>query len=247
MFCIKCNKEIPDNSTFCQFCGVSQAQAVQQHTVPDLNQLPEQEAEQIASQNTYNAPATTGSAKKKSKAPLVIIIAVTIILVIALAGIFGQLFSNNGTQAKLPDFITEILDLTGLSKETVHIWKISTLYENIEQEYHCKGDKVESFTQVTSVKAGIIPEDFAQMFTQQSTQEWERIKAEYPFIEYSFETVDGEIIETYKINDVGDHISELEQLKAMYPEKFTFPTDSDYVSYEQIEKMLKVKGFTEVQ
>lgn len=247
MFCFKCGKEIPDNSTFCQFCGVSQAQAVQQHTVPDSNQLPGQEAEQVASQSTYNAPVATGLAKKKSKTPLVIIIAVTLILIIALAGTLGQLFSHNGTQAKLPDFITEILDFAGLSKESVHIWKISTLYENIEQEYYCKGDKVEAFTQVTSVKTNIIPESLIHMFTQQSTEEWERIKAEYPFIEYSFEIVEGEMIETYKINNVGDHISELEQLKAMYPEQFNFPTDSDYVSYEQVEKILKIKGFTEVQ
>ena len=244
MFCFKCGKEIPDNSTFCQFCGV--AQAVQQHAAPVSDRSPETEADQAAFQSTYAPPVTSDAPKKKGKMPLIIIIAVALILAIALTSSLGQIFSNNGT-AELPNFISEILNSAGLGKESVHTWRTTSLFETIEQEYYCKGDKVETFTQVVSMQTDVLHGIISQPFIQQSKELGERIHAEYPFIEYSLETIDGKMIETYKINDVSDHITELEHLKAMYPEEFTFPIDSDYVSYEQVEKTLRIQGFTEVQ
>ena len=103
MFCPNCGAMIPDESRFCTSCGTPvQAMPVMNETpVPNDTPIqPEQPVQQpfaqapISPQFQQEQPVP----KKKSKAPLIIIIAVVLVILLGVGGFFGYKFYKDAKE-----------------------------------------------------------------------------------------------------------------------------------------------------
>lgn len=258
MFCTKCGKEITDGSSFCQFCGAAQSQPNpatyqqpdQQYNPPTSNPVSNQPQGQPISPNPYNnIPVAPIPPKKKSKAPLIVVIAIAIILIpIIFIGIIGQVFgtkddakSNNATT--IAEF-GDTSDLTDAVKEAdVHIFEMEQNGATIQHTYYCNGDVIKTWVQTVTVNLEGISQDEKDAFVDQCNQEWEDKYSQYTFIEHSVEVVNGELIEIYKFNDVSSHVEDMKELGLI--ENGSVVTL--FISYKQSRETLLAQGFTEVQ
>lgn len=82
MFCISCGKEIPENSTFCKYCGATQQAA---EPTPEPTPEPQQQYHYEAPKNAIN-----DIAKKDKKKKNVILIVCIVIVVLAFIGKMAQ-------------------------------------------------------------------------------------------------------------------------------------------------------------
>lgn len=267
MFCSFCGKEIPDNSSTCQFCGAALPQAQQQtpYQAPQQTpqqmpyqapygapqqapyQAPQQAPYQAPYQGQYNAPYTPPTPpKKKSKAPMIIGIIVGVIVVLGIIGaIAGSGDSGNDPTETLadPNSVFESIPSDAVSALDEYCFEKEENGIKISNAYYCNGDRVVNWLQAVSFSVEGQSQDVIDNTIQQCNDKYETNYASYEFISHKVEVVDGSLIETYTFSDVSNHIQELKDLGLLSNSS----TITLYISLEQSRTELLAQGFTEVE
>ncbi len=249
MFCSYCGKEIPDNSSACQFCGAVLSQA--QQVPPQAPQqapygAPQQAPYQAPYQGQYNAPYTPPTPpKKKSKAPMIIGIVVGILVVLGIIGFIAS--SEDGGYAPVETFADPQFDIESVPADSVtalepHSFEITQNGVTLRHTYYCDGDKIINWTQTATISiAGKTQEEIDSLIAT-CDNDYNNNYASYSFISHGTEIVDDTLVETYKFTGMSDHIQELKDLGLISGNIITL-----YVSLEQSRTDLISQGFTEVK
>lgn len=270
MFCSFCGKEIPDNSSTCQFCGAALPQAQQQTPYQAPQQAPQQTPQQMPYQapygapqqapygapqqapyqapyqGQYNAPYTPPTPpKKKSKAPMIIGIIVGVIVVLGIIGaIAGSGDSGNDPTETLadPNSVFESIPSDAVSALEPHSFEITQNGVTLRHTYYCSGDKIINWTQTATISIAGKTQDEIDNLIATCDNDYNNTYASYTFISHGTEIVGDTLVETYKFTGISDHIQELKDLGLISGNIITL-----YVSLEQSRTDLLAQGFTEVE
>ncbi len=249
MFCLQCGKEIPDNSTVCQFCGAIQPQTQQvpvqtPEQAPQQAYQPQQAPYQAPYQGQYNAqPAPQ---KKKIKTPVIIAIVVVVLIVMAFIGNVAEKVGQEMNSGYAPvetfgdyDVDFESVPDDAVTELEVHVLKLEEENGITTLTYHCDGDIIKSWTQEYTTNVADTDEEALNQVISQS----EALFAPYDFIEYST-TRDGDMMtETLIIKNADEHFNELVELQLVGGDL----SDNAKVKYSITKEQYIAQGYTEVE
>ena len=265
MFCLNCGKEIPDNSTVCQFCGAVQPQA-QQVPPQAPQQAPQQTPYSAPQQAPFNSPqqapygapqqqpfpsfAPPTPTKKKNKTPMIIGIVVGVLIIMGIIGIVAENAIQSSSSVDdgygyEDDVIYDDFEIESIPDDAVKAADVHVLTQTTAEgltntlTYYCDGDIIESWTQVSSTSIAGIDEATIESAVTAVEEKFDV----YDFIEYSYEIDNDTFTETFVINDASEHIDELVELELVDQSLF----GATQISYSRSKTNLLAQGYTEVE